>query len=122
MYRTAFPGAKVLYDVIRKPALSHLRKGKPNEETDDELVVRCVEAMVTDPARYFQRAYVVRLEAEDEAFASDIVSVDRLRRGGEYPRNPASCFAFGGRCAYFEVCWSGMSLAGPEFRDQDANR
>jgi len=123
MYRAAFPAAKVLYDVIRKPALSHLRKGKSNEETDDELVVRCVEAMLADPARYFQRAYVVRLEAEDEAFASDIVSVDRLRRGGEYPRNPANCFAYGTRCGYFAVCWEGASLSDDSmFTDQDPNR
>lgn len=122
MYRAAFPRAKILYDVIRKPALRKLREGKPNEETEAEFVARCVEAMAKEPERYFQRAYVVRLESEDEAFARDVVSIDRLRHGSEFPRNPASCFAFGGRCGHYSVCWEGADLMGPEFRDQDEGR
>lgn len=120
MYRAAFPGAKILYDVIRKPALRPLRAGKPNEETSDEYVARMVEAMASEPEKYFQRATVVRLESEDEAFARDVVSVDRLRRGKEHPRNAAQCFAYGQRCEYFGVCWEGQSLADDSvFKESD---
>ena len=118
MYRAAFPGAKVLYDVLRKPALR-----QKTTENEDQFVARCVEAMALDPAHYFQRAYVVRLEAEDEAFAEDVRAIDALRRLPLLPRNPASCFAYGRRCDWFPVCWEGASLADDSlFTDQDANR
>jgi hypothetical protein len=110
MYLAAFPGATILYDVIRKPAFRKLREGKPNEETDDELVARCLEAMAKDPARYFARFKVIRLEVEKAEFARDIAMIDRLRRGIEHPRNPSSCHAFGRMCGYFPVCWEGASL------------
>lgn len=117
MYRAAFPGAVILYDVIRKPAL----RGKEGESADS-LVARCLEAMAKEPEKYFQRAYVVRLESEDAAFADDVRAVDSLRRLPLLPRNPASCFEYGSRCGYYSVCWEGASLDGPEFRDQDGNR
>jgi hypothetical protein len=110
MYAAAFLGAKVLYDVIRKPSLRKLRAGKPNEETDDELVARCLAAMSEEPARYFQRAVIVRLEHEHEAFARDLYMVDSLRRLPDQPRNPSSCMAFGRRCGYWPVCWDGESI------------
>ena len=123
MYRAAFPGATILYDVIRKPALRPLRAGKPNEESAEELVARCIAAMAEEPEKYFQRATVVRLESEDEAFARDVVSVDRLRRGSEHPRSAANCFAYGGRCGYYSVCWESASLSDDSlFRDQDEDR
>ena len=123
MYRAAFPGATILYDVIRKPALRPLRAGKPNEESAEEFVARCIAAMAEEPEKYFQRATVVRLESEDEAFARDVVSVDRLRRGSEHPRSAGNCFAYGSRCGYFDVCWGSASLSDDSvFRDQDAGR
>lgn len=111
LYLAAFPNARILYDVLRKPAFSKLRKGKPSEETDDELVARCLAAMAEEPAKYFARYEVVRLEVEKTELAADIVMVDRLRRGVEHPRNPSSCFTFGRECGYFPVCWEGRSLS-----------
>ena len=105
MYRAAFPGATILYDVIRKPALRQKK-----DESEQDFVVRLVEAMAAKPEEYFQRATVVRLESEDEAFYADLVSVDRLRHGKEHPRNPANCFNYGSRCEYFDVCWGSQSL------------
>lgn len=122
MYLTAFPTAKVVYDVVRKPALRPLRAGKPNEETEDEYVSRMVAAMAEEPERYFQRANVVRLEADHEAFERDVVDVRRLMRTGVVPRNTSACFDFGRRCEYFGVCFEGMNLSGPDFRDQDEGR
>lgn len=118
MYRAAFPRAKILYDVIRKPALR-----QKTAETYDELVGRCVEAMVADPTRCFRRAYIVRLEAEDAQFAADVQAIDAMRRLPMLPRNPASCFAYGQRCDYFDCCWSNASIDdSTKFRDQDENR
>jgi hypothetical protein len=122
MYLAVLPAAKVVYDVIRKPALRPLRAGKPNEETEDEYVARMVSAMAEEPERYFQRAKVVRLEADHEAFARDVVDVRRLMRTGVVPRNTSSCFDFGRRCEYFGVCFEGANLSGPDFRDQDEGR
>lgn len=110
MYAAAHPGAKLMWDVIRKPALRKLRAGKPNEETDAQLVVRCLEAMAEDPARYFARVTVVRLEHEHAAFAEDVAAVDALRRGGPNPRNPSSCHSFGRLCRYHSVCYGNVSL------------
>jgi hypothetical protein len=111
MYAAAFPGARVLYDVIRKPLLRKLRQGKSNEETDDELVARCLAAMAEEPERYFRRATIVRLEHEHAAFARDLALVDAQRRAPEQPRNPSSCMSFGRRCSYYPVCWNGASLS-----------
>ena len=123
MYRAAFPGATILYDVIRKSSLRPLRAGKSNKESEDEYVERMVESIASEPERYYQRATVVRLESEDEAFARDVVSVDRLRRGSEHPRSAGNCFAYGSRCGYFDVCWGSASLSDDSvFRDQDAGR
>ena len=122
MYLAAFPDATVVYDVIRKPALRPLRAGKPNEETEDEYVSRMVSAMAEEPERYFQRAKVVRLEADHEAFERDVVDVRRLMRTGVVPRNTSSCFDFGRRCEYFGACFEGANLSGPDFRDQDEGR
>ena len=112
MYAAAFPGATILYDVIRKPSFRKLRAGKPNEETDDELVARCLQAMAEDPERYFQRQAIARLEHEHAAFARDVQDIDRLRgmatdapHGAIRPRNPSSCHSFGRQCGYFNVCW-----------------
>lgn len=111
MYRAAMPGAKVLYDVVRKPAL---RLGK--SESSGAYLARMVDAMSEDPPKYFQRAYVVRLQAEDDEFARDVVGIDRLRRGGVYPRSHVSCMAYGHRCEYFDHCWNGEDLMGPSYK------
>jgi hypothetical protein len=110
MYSAAFPGAKILYDVIRKPGLRKLRAGKPNEETDDELVARCLDAMAKEPEKYFQRAMMVRLDHEHAPFVRDVELVDELRRRPEHPRNANACHSFGRRCGFFGVCWQGQSL------------
>ena len=117
MYRAVYPGAKVLYDVIRKPTLRQ-KQG----ELDDEFVIRCIGQMGDQPEKFFQRANVVRLEGEDAAFARDVALVGELRSRSEHPRNPDVCFSYVSRCGFFEVCWDGASLYGAGFRDQEENR
>jgi hypothetical protein len=125
MYLAAFPRAKVLYDVIRKPALRHLEANskRRERETDDELVARMLAAMAEDPGKYFQRATVVRIESEADAFYQDLRLVDERRRLPLQPRNPDACFTYGRRCGYFPVCWEGHSLADETvFQEQEDGR
>lgn len=110
LYLEAYKGATILHDVIRKPALRKLRAGKPNEETDEELVARCLAAMAEEPEKYFARAMIVRLDSEREAFARDVRLVDELRRREEHPRNASSCFSFGRRCGYWDTCWGAVPI------------
>lgn len=75
--------------------------------------------MVSDANAHYSQAVIVRLESEDAAFAEDVISVDRLRRGSDHPRNPQSCFTYGSRCEYYAVCWEGADLASDDFRDRE---
>lgn len=119
LYAAAFPGATILYDVIRKPSLRKLRQGKETEETDDHLVARCLEDMSRFPDKYFQRQVIVRLEHEHAAFAADVTAIDALRRLHAFPppqfhlkapRNPSACMDYGRRCGYWDVCWGMESI------------
>lgn len=123
MYLSAFPGAKLVYDVIRKPQFRKLRAGKLNEETDEELCIRCVQDMAKDPERYFARFTIARLEPDHVAFARDVASVDAHRSLLAQPRNTSSCYSFGRECPYFAVCHMGQSLSDNSvFQDQEEGR
>lgn len=83
-------------------------------ETPEEYRARLVESIAADPAAYFQRAEVSRLEAElDEArqdtwqLAQQMREAQRLRR---FPRNPDSCLLYGTACEFFDVCSGAASL------------
>lgn len=110
MYAAAFPGAKLLWDAIRKPAIRKLRAGKSNEETDDELCARALALITENPDKYYQRQYIVRLEHEHASFINDIELVDAQRRVLQQPRNAKACWSFGRRCGYFQVCWESETL------------
>ena len=123
LYLAAFPGAAILYDVIRKPGLRKLRAGKPNEETDTEFVARCVEDIGKRPEYYFARFTVVALDAERVDTEGDVVAVDRLRRGGVHPRSVRNCVRFGRRCGYWAHCHDGIQLSNETFfTDQEVGR
>lgn len=161
LYRAAFPRARIVYDVIRKPKAERRNVPKRDEhgveivldeighrvpkkdgsgwrrtgdsgkgftlqtreETDDEMCHRLIGQIGENPAAYFMRATVVRLESEDDAFKRDLIDVDRLRRKGPWPRNPSSCNSYGRRCEYYDVCWGAATLSDDTlFRDQDADR
>jgi hypothetical protein len=108
-YLRAFPGAIMLYDVLRVPALRPLETNSRRKapETDQQYVARCMEAMAEEPGKYFQRGYIVRLDAEHAAFEEDLTMVAESMHPGPHPRNPKSCFSFGKRCDFFGVCWQG---------------
>lgn len=107
---------KVIYDVIRKPALKQKQK-----ETADEFTARIVEDMAERPDYYFQRATVIRLENEREDFIKDTLGTVRLMMVGEYPRNVDSCFKWNRPCEFFSVCTGEVDI-NDNFRFQTRER
>lgn len=135
-----FAGAKALghdaeeciYDVLGKPELEPLRAtpqekrkyrkddGKlyagqrETDETPEQFEARCMAAIGEDPARYYQRGTVVRLDKEmDDALFDIWQTAQQLReaeRLGRFPRNPDACEKWGRVCPFFGVCSGEESL------------
>jgi hypothetical protein len=135
VYSAAFPGAKVMYDVLHVPDMSPLkatpadkrRYTRPSkyeaarlyagqrerDETDDEYMTRVLSDMAERPEKYFQRAYVVRMETDLEAYAEDLYAVtDRMHglSSSHRPRNAKACHAYGRPCEFLAACWQGKSI------------
>jgi hypothetical protein len=108
IYLLAFPGAFVLYDVLRKSSLRPLREGKPNAETDAEYYARCLADIASRPERYYQRANIFRSPEELIEARDDVLTWAAIMTHAS--RNPDSCFSFGRRCEYFDVCWNGLPI------------
>jgi len=83
-------------------------------ETPDEFLGRLTEAIAADPARYFARGDVVRLEAEMKEALGDAWQLGQIIRANEladrHPRNPDACARYGKTCAFFDVCAGQASL------------
>lgn len=113
----------VIYDVVRKPKHSPLRKtenirlkkdGTPYADTrlEDEAPEvygkRCYDAIMSDPDRYMRRFPVVRLESDLDEHQKDIYaiakSIREAQRLGRWPRNTDSCMTLYGTCKYFDLC------------------
>jgi len=119
-----------LYDVVRKPGMKPLKatpeesrkftkvtKANPvsrlyagqreTDETPAEYAQRVADDIAERPDRYFARAPIVRLEADEKDHAYDTWQQARMMREAELagyaPKNPDSCSAFGG-CPYLPVC------------------
>lgn len=123
-----------LYDVLGKPALRPYKATPPEsrkykkdgtlyasqrleDETPEEYRLRVREAIIADPARYYQRGEVVRLEEEmNEARADRWQEAGRIRearRLGIAPRNPDYCSKWNRLCDFFDVCTGVASLEDP---------
>ncbi len=102
----------VLYDVAKKPAL---RPGKT--ETPEAYRERCALAIQGEPAKYFQRQEVVRLERDAHAYAQDLwdyaCNLTIAETTGRWPRNPDRCRQYGRPCEYLPVCASEASIDDP---------
>lgn len=112
IYSLAFPGASVLYDVLRKPAL---RQKQTESEGDYE--ARCLGAMQEEPEKYFARFTVVRLEADARETIEDIAKVAFQMEPGAnlFERHPHACFDYGSECEYFGACFEGRDIDGPAY-------
>jgi hypothetical protein len=121
-----------IYDVIGKPKLRLLeatpiesrkyrkKDGKIYEnqreepETLDEFRARLRATIEADPARWFQRGEVVRLDEDEQDGAYDIWQTAKMIHEssvtGRHPRNPSACTSYGRTCAFFDVCTRTASL------------
>lgn len=88
-------------------------------ETPEEYGLRCLEAISEDPAKYYARGVVVRLEADEREAAFDLWNTGQqmreARRLKVYPRNTDSCMSWGSECSYLNVCAGMMDLSDPLF-------
>lgn len=88
-------------------------------ETPEEYGARCLEAIAEDPAKFYSRGMVVRLEADEREAAQDVWNTASLMRDARrlkiYPRNPDSCLSWGRECNYLSVCAGMMDLNDPLF-------
>jgi len=93
-----------IYDVLRKPAQKPSAKG----ESPESYGRRCLDAIAADPARFFARGIVVRLQAESREAAADVWNtagqMRDARRLNIWPRNPDSCMSWSRECEYLGVC------------------
>lgn len=88
-------------------------------ETPEEYGNRCLEAIAENPAKYYARGVVVRLESDEREAAQDMWNTASLmrdaRRLNMYPRNPDSCVSWGRECDYLGPCSNTMDLNDPLF-------
>lgn len=127
-----FQAVAWLHDILAKPAQRPLKKtaeiklnkdGTPRagqrfqDETPAEYRARVAESIAEDPNGYFQRAKVVRLEAELADAAFDAWQVAKQLReaenAGRFPRNPDACSRYGSMCPFFACCTGEASLDDP---------
>ncbi len=122
--------AGVIYDVSAKPG-QRQQKATPHElrkytratakepsrlyaaqrefdETIDEYRQRVRGVIAADPASYFARAEIVRLEDERTDHASDTWELTQQimasARTGRAPKNPDACHLYGRDCSYLPIC------------------
>lgn len=135
VYSAARPGARILVDALHVPDIvphkstpedkrkyTKATKTEPSrlyanqheaDETDEEYIGRVLADMSDTPEKYFQRAFVVRLESDIESLREDVqIVADRMRLGlvSGAARNAKACFNYGRPCAFLDACWNGKSI------------
>jgi hypothetical protein len=97
--------------------LKYVLQSRP--ETPEEYGARCLEAIAENPAKYYARGVVVRLEADEREAAQDMWNTASLMRDARrlqiYPRNVDACVSWGRECEYLSVCAGMMDLNDPLF-------
>lgn len=96
---------KVLWDVLRKPALR-----QKASEGSDEFCGRILEDIGKRPEHYYQRSIIVRLDGESQDYLRDVKGTVHLMSSGVAPRNPGACFNWNRECEYLSVCSSEESI------------
>jgi len=125
------PAAACLYDVLGKPKLRPHKatpvkerrftkdgrldsRQRATDETPEEFRTRLRKEIGAHPERYFQRARIVRLEAQmaehDLDTWHEAALIRESRRTARAPRNADACTRFGSTCGYYEVCRGLASL------------
>lgn len=139
-----------VYDVLRKPGrepykatpIEARKYTKPTkkdptprlyanhheiDETPEAYRDRCLEEISENPAKYYQRGVVVRLEKDEREAAFDVWQTAGQMRDSKrlniYPRNPGlECHSFNRDCDYLNVCSGITTIDDPMFfRQEEAN-
>jgi len=95
-------------------------------ETPEEYGKRCLGAIAEDPNRYYARAKVVRLEADEREAAADVwntaTQMRDARRLKVFARNPDACMSWSRECDYLRVCAGQADIMDPIlFRNEEAH-
>lgn len=87
---------------------------RDRDETPEEYQARVMTAIAEDPASYYQRFLVVRLEAEMLEYRFDTWNLGRnladAIRLDRAPRNSDACSRYGRTCPFLPVCLGQASL------------
>jgi hypothetical protein len=115
----------IVYDLLRKPTLEPRRatpaesrrytkngtldaRQRETDEDPEEYRDRIIAAIAEAPEKYYQRAEVVRTEAEEVEAARDLWehahAISEARRTGRHPRNPGACLSWGRSCEFVACC------------------
>lgn len=119
--------AGCLYDVLHKPQHRPLEVNTRRKvaETPDEFRERIGAAVAEEPAKYFQRGDVVRLEAEMREALFDAWQLGQQLHEETLaemaPRNVDQCVRFGRTCEFFDVCCGAASLDDPRLFIRNEN-
>ena len=135
-HRLGYAPHDTLYDVVRKPALVPLlatpeedrkytkpTKKEPTprlyanqreqDETSEEYEARLLAEIESNPAKYFARMPIVRLERDNAEHERDVRETAELiayaEQGNIWPRSPNACERFGRLCEYHDTC-SGLAV------------
>ena len=113
----------VVYNVIRKPGLRPLKatptekrrytgsgdlyaKQRDHDETASEYEIRIDEALKADPAKYFFRREIPRLDYDIDEYAKELWDITKVLRQAQLndrwyrTANRFNCE----HCAYFDIC------------------
>jgi len=118
----------VLYDVLKVPEQRPLkatpedkRKFKKDgtlyanqraeDETPEEYRVRITTAIMDNLDAHFARRLVTRQPRHIRDHLRDAWDYAELMNAGHYPRNANACVTRGMRCAFYDVCHSGLDPA-----------
>lgn len=123
------PGG-ALYDVLVKPddpkratpeeSRKYTKEGKlyakqrDRDESAEEYRERLTADICAAPNEFYQRATVVRTDAELDNARRDLwelaEAVYQAPSRAYHPRSPDACRSFGRACSYWGACWGGESL------------
>lgn len=85
-----------------------------HDETPEEFRERVNADIAANPAKYYARGPVVRLEHDEKSHAGDVWQTAWMMResanSNRFPRSPNACERFGRLCDYFAVCSGEASI------------
>lgn len=123
----------ILYDVTQRPLLRPYKKtpadkiqlkrdGTPyantrlQDETPFDYTVRVADAMRADPARYFARHEIARLDQDLEETRRELwsqqLTIREMQRSGTWYRNPEACISHF-RCPFLGICHQHIDATTP---------